>query len=70
MSCFEIQECGYTGQVWLGSQHPHQFHFYAVSRNPQREQLFDGVAGDMAEALSSLQAHIHYLAEGGSGARK
>jgi hypothetical protein len=71
MSCFEIQECGYTGQVWLGSGHPHQFYFYSVSRNPQREQLFDGVAGDMAEALSTLQAHIHYLAsEGGSAAGK
>jgi hypothetical protein len=71
MSSFAIQECGYTGQVWLCSQHPHQFYCYSVSRNLQHEQLFDGVAGDVAEALSTLQAHIRYLAsEGGSAARE
>jgi len=67
MSNFEIQECGYTGQVWLCSQHPHQFYCYSVSHDLQRQQLFDGVAGDVAEAVSTLQAHIRYLAsEGGS----
>ena len=69
MTCYEIQECGYTGQVWPSSEHPHQFYFYSVSRTPQRERLFDGVAGDMAEALSTMQAHIRYLvSDGGSAA--
>jgi len=46
------------------------FFLYGYSHE-QREQLFDGVAGDMAEALSTLQAHIRYLAsEGRSAARK
>jgi len=71
MNCYEIQECGYTGQVWPGSQHNHQFYFYSVSRTPQRERLFDGVAGDMAEALSTMQAHIRYLVtDGGSAAQE
>jgi len=71
MSCYEIQESGYTGQIWPASRHPHQFYFYSVSRNPQRERLFDGVAGDMAEALSTMQAHIRFLAAAnGSVARE
>jgi hypothetical protein len=71
MNCYEIQESGYTGQIWPASRHPHQFYFYSVSRNPQRERLFDGVAGDMAEALSTMQAHIRFLAAGnGSVARE
>lgn len=65
MHCYEIQESGYTGRVWPAAPHPHQFYFYSVSRNPQRERLFDGVAGDMAEALSTMLAHIRYLASGG-----
>jgi hypothetical protein len=68
MGCFEIQECGYTGQVWPGSRHPHRFYFYSISQTPQREQLFDGVAGDVAEALSTMRAHIRYLSSGGSAA--
>lgn len=69
MNNFEIQECGYTGQVWLCSKHPHQFYCYSVSHSLQSQQLFDGVAGDVAEAVSTLQAHIRYLAsEGGSAA--
>jgi hypothetical protein len=61
MNRFEIQESGFAGQVWASSQDPHQFYFYSVSRIPQRERLFDGVAGDMAEALSTLRAHIRFL---------
>ena len=70
MSCYEVQECGYTGQIWPESRQSHQFYFYSVSRNPQRERLFDGVAGDMAEALSTMHAHIRYLASDGGTAAK
>jgi hypothetical protein len=61
MNCYEIQELGYAGQVKQCSQHSHQFYSYSVLRIPQRERLFDGVAGDIAEAVSTLRAHIQYL---------
>jgi len=64
MNCFEIQESGYTGQVWPAAGYSHPVYFYSVSRTPQRERLFDGAAGDVAEAVSTLQAHIRYLAFG------
>lgn len=64
MNCFEIQESGYTGQVWAAAGYSHPVYFYSVSRTPQRERLFDGAAGDVAEAVSTLQAHIRYLALG------
>lgn len=71
MNCYEIQEHGYTGQVWPGAEHPQQFYFYSVLRTPQCERLFDGVAGDIAEAVSTMQAHIRYLAfSGGSTAEE
>ena len=64
MDCYEIDESGYTGQVWPSTSYPQQFYFYSVSRTPQRERLFDGAAGDVAEALSTMRAHIRYLAFG------
>lgn len=70
MNCYEIQESGYIGQVWPSVQHLHQFYFYSVSRTPQRERLFDGVAGDVSEALSTLHAHIRYLVSDGGSAEK
>jgi len=70
MNCYEIQECGYTGHVRPASQHNHQFYFYTVSRTPQREKLFDGAAGDVAEAVSTMRAHIQYLASNGGTAPK
>jgi hypothetical protein len=68
MNCFEIQESGYTGQVWPASGYGHSVYFYSVSRSPQRERLFDGAAGDIAEAVSTMLAHIQYLASGGDRA--
>jgi len=66
MQSYEIQKFGFTGQVWQASRHSQQFYFYSVSRTPQRERLFDGVAGDVAEAVATLQAHFRFLAsEGG-----
>lgn len=62
MTCYEIQECGYAGQVRQCTQPPHQFYSYSVRRMPQQERLFEGAAGDIAEAVSTLRAHIQYLA--------
>jgi hypothetical protein len=71
MNCYEIQENGYTGQVWPSSSYPQQFYFYSVSRTPQRERLFNGAAGDIAEAVSTMRAHIRFLApDGGSAAKE
>ena len=61
MNCFEIQESGYTGHVWAAAGYSHPVYFYSVSRTPQRERLFAGAAGDIAEAVSTMQAHIRYL---------
>jgi hypothetical protein len=61
MNCYEIQESGYAGQVKPCSRYPHEFYSYSVLRIPQRERLFDGVAGDIAEAVSTLREHIRYL---------
>jgi hypothetical protein len=70
MSCYEIQESGYTGRVWPASQRDHQFYVYSLSRAPQREKLFDGAAGDVAEAVSTMQAHIRYLISNGRATSK
>jgi hypothetical protein len=68
---YEIEESGYAGLVWPGSQEHHRFYFYSISRTPRRERLFDGVAGDMAEALSTMQEHIRYMAlNGGTSAEE
>jgi hypothetical protein len=70
MNCYEIQDQGYTGQVWPATRHLQQFYVYSVSRTPQREQLFDGVAGDLAEAVSTMHAHIRFLASDGGSSTK
>ena len=69
MNRYEIREHGYIGQVWPSSGYTRQFYFYSVSRDVQREKLFDGVAGDIAEAVSSMRAHILFLTSAGGGNR-
>lgn len=61
MNRYEIRERGYIGEVWPSSGYAHQFYFYSISRDAQREKLFDGVAGDISEAVSSMHAHILFL---------
>lgn len=61
MNQYEIRERGYIGKVWPSSGYAHQFYFYSVSRDAHGERLFDGVAGDIAEAVSSMHAHILFL---------
>lgn len=68
MNCFEVQESGYTGQVWPASEYSRPLYFYSVSLTPQRERLFNGAAGDISEAISTMMAHIRYLASGGGTA--
>ncbi len=68
MNGYEIQQSGYSGHVWAASSEcTRPLYFYSVWRTPHRERLFDGAAGDIAEAVSTLRAHIDYLvASGGS----
>lgn len=66
MERFEIEESGYKGQVWPADKYPSSVYFYSVSRSRSRERLFAGAAGDIAEAVATLRAHIRYLAASGS----
>jgi len=66
MNCYEIQESGFTGRVWPVHQFASEFYQYSVSSDAERERLFDGAAGDIAEAVSTMQAHIRFLSCGGA----
>ena len=65
MTCYEFQQSGYMGRVWAASDGSRPLYFYSVVRAPQRERLFDGAAGDIAEAVSTMRAHIDYLSSAG-----
>ena len=62
MQNWVVQENEYNGNVKLRSQPRHSFYSYSLWRAQTGEHLFDGAAGDLAEALDSLHAHIRYLA--------
>jgi hypothetical protein len=61
MQNWVVQENDYHGDVNQISRSRHNFYSYSLWRAKTGEHLFDGVAGDLAEALDSLRAHIHYL---------
>lgn len=66
-----VQDSNFQGNVELSSQFRHSFYRYSLWRAPSGEHLFDGAAGDLAEALETMRAHIRYLsAEGGLAARE
>jgi hypothetical protein len=56
-----VQENDYSGSVSLKSRPRQKFYSYSLWRAKTGEHLFDGAAGDLAEALDSLHAHIRYL---------
>lgn len=56
-----VQENDYNGNVNLKSQTRQKFYSYSLWRAKTGEHLFDGAAGDLAEAMDSLRAHIRYL---------
>jgi hypothetical protein len=64
MQSWVVQENDFNGNVELGSRLRHQFYSYSLWRAKTGEHLFDGAAGDLAEALESLRAHIRYLSAG------
>jgi hypothetical protein len=61
MQSWVIQERDFNGNVKLSSRSRCSFYRYSLWRAQTGEHLFDGAAGDLAEALDSLRAYISYL---------
>jgi hypothetical protein len=69
MKSYVLQESDFRGNVKPSWYRRHSFYSYSLWRAPSGEHLFDGAAGDLAEALDAMRAHIRYLsAEGNAGA--
>jgi hypothetical protein len=64
MQTWVVQENDFNGNVKLRSRPRHRFYSYSLWRANTGEHLFDGAAGDLAEAVDSLRAHIRYLSAG------
>jgi len=60
MQTWVVQENNFNGNVQWSSQ-PHSFYSYSLWQANTGEHLFDGAAGDLAEALDTLHAHIRFL---------
>ena len=64
MQTWVIREHGFNGNIMLNSQPDHNYYSYSLWRARTGEHLFDGAAGDLAEAMESLHAHISFLSAG------
>jgi hypothetical protein len=64
MQTWVLQEDGFRGNVQLSSQSGHSFFRYSLWFAGTDERLFEGAAGDVAEALATMHAHVRYLSEG------
>jgi hypothetical protein len=64
MQTWALQENDFGGKVKLSSQAHPNFYFYSLWRANSGEHLFDGAAGDLAEAMEAMRAHIDYLSAG------
>ncbi len=69
MQTWVVQENDFGGKVKLSSQSRQSFYRYSVWRADANEHLFDGAAGDLAEAMDAMRAHIRYLSTGTGLAR-
>jgi hypothetical protein len=61
MQAWILQENDFQGKVRQASRMQHSFYRYSLWHSRTGEHLFDGAAGDLAEALESLRAHIRHL---------
>jgi hypothetical protein len=61
MNYFVIQDSNFRGQVSQALKSDPPFYTYSLWRDPSGEHLFDGAAGDLAEAVATLRAHIAHL---------
>ena len=59
-----IQDNNFRGNIELSSQSRYSFYRYSLWRAGTGEHLFDGAAGDLAEALDAMHAHVRYLSAG------
>jgi hypothetical protein len=64
MQTWVLEESGFLGNVKLSSHPRHSFYHYSLWRAGTGEHLFDGAAGDLAEALDTIHAHVRYLSAG------
>lgn len=65
MQAWVLQENDFHGQIKPASQPRYSFYLYSLWRSRTGEHLFDGVAGDLAEALDTMRAHIRHLSARG-----
>jgi hypothetical protein len=71
MQTWVLQKDEFKGNVRLSSRPRHSFYRYSLWRAGTGEHLFDGVAGDLAEAMDTMHAHIDYMTAGkGPASRK
>ena len=68
MEPYVLQDSEYRGNVKQSSRSRHSFYHYSLWRVRSGEHLFDGAAGDLAEALDAMRAHIRYLSTEGRAA--
>lgn len=61
MHAWVVQNHGFNGGVRLSSQCTRSFYEYSLWHARTGEHIFDGAAGDLAEAVDSLRAHINFL---------
>jgi hypothetical protein len=69
MQTWVLQDNDFGGKVEKSSQSRRSFYSYSLWRAKANEHLFDGAAGDLAEAMDAMRAHIRYLSTGTGLAR-
>ncbi len=69
MQTWALQENDFGGKVKVSSQSRRNFYSYSLWRANENEHLFDGAAGDLAEAMDAMRAHIRYLSTGTQAVR-
>jgi hypothetical protein len=72
MDGYLLQENDFLGNIKQSSQCDHSsFYRYSLWRTRSGEHLFDGVAGDLGEALDTVRAHFLFLSgKGGPATRE
>lgn len=61
MQTWVVEKHDFNGNITLNSRPHRRFYQYSLWRARTGEHLFDGAAGDLSEALDSLNAHISFL---------
>jgi hypothetical protein len=65
MQSYVIRQEDFRGHVNLSLQSDPPFYEYSVWRDHSGEHLFDGAAGDLAEAVDTVRAHMQLLVSHG-----